>query len=99
MPPNARRPKIDSERRFDDTPDYETVIVQYLAQRAHDRRIEGRRCIEVVSRLGGSKLADTGLVREPDLYGVGLDAFFAPDLRQTLGETFLKSSMAPAACA
>ena len=22
------------------------------------------------------------LVREPDLYGVGLDAFFAPDLRQ-----------------
>ena len=39
-------------------------------------------------------LADTGLVRKPDLYGVGLDAFFAPDLRQTLGETFLKSSMA-----
>jgi hypothetical protein len=24
-------------------------------------------------------------VREPDLYGVGLDTFFAPDLRQALG--------------
>jgi hypothetical protein len=30
-------------------------------------------------------LADARLVREPDLYGVGLDAFFAPDLRQALG--------------
>ena len=44
-------------------------------------------------------LADARLVREPDFYGVGLDAFFAPDLRQALGEAFLKSSMAPAACA
>src|SRR5450432_4807951 len=26
-------------------------------------------------------LADARLVREPDLYGVGLDTFFAPDLR------------------
>jgi hypothetical protein len=31
-------------------------------------------------------LADARLVREPDLYGVGLDAFFAPDLRQALGQ-------------
>ena len=30
-------------------------------------------------------LADARLVREPDLYGVGLDTFFAPDLRQALG--------------
>ena len=30
-------------------------------------------------------LADARLVREPDLYGVGLDALFAPDLRQALG--------------
>ena len=30
-------------------------------------------------------LADARLVSEPDLYGVGLDAFFAPDLRQALG--------------
>jgi hypothetical protein len=30
-------------------------------------------------------LADARLVGEPDLYGVGLDAFFAPDLRQALG--------------
>jgi len=44
-------------------------------------------------------LADARLVREPDLYGVGLDAFFAPDPRQALGRAFLKSSMAPAACA
>jgi hypothetical protein len=32
-------------------------------------------------------LADARLVREPDLYGVALDAFFAPDLRQALRET------------
>jgi hypothetical protein len=44
-------------------------------------------------------LADARLVREPDFYGVGLDAFFAPDLRQACGEAFLKSSIAPAACA
>jgi hypothetical protein len=44
-------------------------------------------------------LADARLVREPDFYGVGLDAFFAPDLRQACGEVFLKSSIAPAACA
>ena len=44
-------------------------------------------------------LADTRLVGEPDLYGVGLDAVFAPNLRQTLGEALLKSSMAPTACA
>ena len=44
-------------------------------------------------------LADARLVGKPDLYGVGLDAFFVPDLRQALGQTFLKSSMAPAACA
>jgi hypothetical protein len=44
-------------------------------------------------------LADAGLVGEPDLYGVGSDALFTPDLRQPCGETFLKSSIAPAACA
>jgi len=33
-------------------------------------------------------LADARLVREPDLYGVGLDAFFAPDLRQAFGEAY-----------
>jgi hypothetical protein len=44
-------------------------------------------------------LADARFVRKPDLYGVGLDAFFASDLFQARGETFLKSSMAPAACA
>ncbi len=44
-------------------------------------------------------LADARLVGEPDFYGVGLDAFFAPDLFQARGETFLKSSIAPSACA
>jgi hypothetical protein len=44
-------------------------------------------------------LADAGLVGEPDLYAIGVDAGFAPDLLQARGETFLKSSIAPAACA
>jgi len=44
-------------------------------------------------------LADARLVREPDLYGVGSDAFLARDLAQASGETFLKSSIAPSACA
>jgi len=44
-------------------------------------------------------LADTRLVGEPDLYGATIDAGFAPDLLQARGETFLKSSIAPAACA
>ena len=70
----------------------------------------GRACPLVVRRRGSRAtlgptprdlvlLADTRLVGEPDLYGVGLDAVFAPNLRQTLGEAFLKSSMAPTACA
>jgi hypothetical protein len=33
-------------------------------------------------------LADARLVRKPDLYGVGLDAFFALDLFQALGQAF-----------
>jgi len=44
-------------------------------------------------------LADAGLVGEPDLYGGGLDALLAPDLVQARGEAFLKSSIAPSACA
>jgi hypothetical protein len=44
-------------------------------------------------------LTDARLVGKPDLYGVGLDAFFASDLLQALGQAFLKPSMAPAACA
>jgi hypothetical protein len=44
-------------------------------------------------------LTDARLIGKPDLYGVGLDAFLAPDLRQALGWAFLKSSMALAACA
>jgi hypothetical protein len=42
-------------------------------------------------------LADPRLVGEPDLYGAGIDALFAPDLFQARGETFLKSSIAPSA--
>jgi hypothetical protein len=44
-------------------------------------------------------LADAGLGGEPDLYGGGLDALLAPDLIQARGEAFLKSSIAPSACA
>jgi hypothetical protein len=44
-------------------------------------------------------LADARLVGEPDLYGLGRDAFLARDLVQASGETFLKSSIAPSACA
>ena len=44
-------------------------------------------------------LADARLVCKPDFYGGGLDAFFMPDLRQALRQTFLKSSIAPAAWA
>jgi hypothetical protein len=44
-------------------------------------------------------LSDAGFVGEPDFYAAGVDALFAPDLLQARGETFLKSSMAPSACA
>jgi len=44
-------------------------------------------------------LADPRLVGEPDLYVSRIDAFLAPDLFQADGQTFLKSSMAPAAWA
>ena len=44
-------------------------------------------------------LADARLVGEPDLYRAGIDALFSPDLFQARGETFLKSSIAPSACA
>ena len=44
-------------------------------------------------------LADARLVGEPDLYGAGLDALLAPDLFQARGKAFLKSSIAPSACA
>src|SRR5665811_1230115 len=44
-------------------------------------------------------LADTSLICEPDLYLVDVDRLFARDCLQTRGEVFLKSSIAPAACA
>jgi hypothetical protein len=44
-------------------------------------------------------LPDAGLVGEPDLYRVAVDALRASDRFQTRGETFLKFSIAPAACA
>ena len=44
-------------------------------------------------------LADARLVGEPDLYCAGIDALFSPDLFQARGEAFLKSSIAPSACA
>ena len=44
-------------------------------------------------------LADTGLVCKPDLYGVAVERLRARDCLQAGGETFLKCSIAPSACA
>jgi len=44
-------------------------------------------------------LADTSLVLEPNFYLADVDRFFARDFIQARWELFLKSSMAPAACA
>jgi hypothetical protein len=68
-----------------------------LAIPGTDRPEDIGRCGSLVFRRAGARaafgptsrdlvlLADARLVREPDLYGVGLDALFAPDLRQALG--------------
>lgn len=44
-------------------------------------------------------LADPGFVAKPNLYVAGCDALVLRDRVQTGGETFLKASIAPAACA
>ena len=44
-------------------------------------------------------LADARLVGEPYFYVARIDAFALGDLRHAGGECFLKSSIAPAACA
>src|SRR5476649_1783103 len=44
-------------------------------------------------------LADTGLVLEPNFYLADVDCFFARDFIQARWELFLKSSIAPSACA
>src|ERR1700680_1492325 len=44
-------------------------------------------------------LADTSLVLEPNFYLADVDRFFARDFIQAGWELFLKSSMAPSACA
>ena len=44
-------------------------------------------------------LAETSLICEPDLYLVDVDRLFLGDCVQTRGEVFLKSSIAPSACA
>jgi len=44
-------------------------------------------------------LANTGFVGEPDFYFVDGDALFARDIFQAGWEAFLKSSIAPSACA
>jgi hypothetical protein len=68
-----------------------------LAIPGTDRPEDIGRCGSLVFRRAGARaafgptsrdlvlLADARLVRKPDFYGVGLDAFFAPDLRQALG--------------
>ena len=44
-------------------------------------------------------LANTSLVLEPDLYLVAIDRLFARDRLPARAEVFLKSSIAPSACA
>jgi hypothetical protein len=44
-------------------------------------------------------LADPSLIREPDFYRVAVERLLARDCVQARGEVFLKSSIAPAACA
>ena len=44
-------------------------------------------------------LANARLVGKPNFYVAGIDAFLLRDSLQTGGETFLKSSIAPSACA
>jgi hypothetical protein len=44
-------------------------------------------------------LADTSLVLKPNFYLADVDRFFARDFIQARWELFLKSSMAPSACA
>jgi hypothetical protein len=44
-------------------------------------------------------LADTSFVLEPNFYLADIDLFFARDFIQARWELFLKSSMAPSACA
>jgi len=44
-------------------------------------------------------LADTSLICEPDFYRVDADRLLTCDCVQARGEAFLKSSIAPAACA
>ena len=44
-------------------------------------------------------LANPRLVGEPKLYRAGIGALFAPDFFQARGQAFLKSSIAPSACA
>jgi hypothetical protein len=44
-------------------------------------------------------LTDARLVSKPDFYITGIDAFLLRDGLQTGRETFLKSSIAPSACA
>jgi len=44
-------------------------------------------------------LADAGLVGEPDFYRVAVDRLRACDCLQARGKAFLKSSIAPVACA
>jgi hypothetical protein len=44
-------------------------------------------------------LADTSLILEPYFYLVAVNGLFLGDFVQTRGEVFLKSSIAPAACA
>ena len=62
----------------------------------------GRRPLELAPQAAAGDLvllADTSLICEPDFYRVDADRLLTRDCVQARGEAFLKSSIAPAACA
>src|SRR5713226_2203327 len=72
-------------------------------------RCRSTRTLSLKGHLGESKiqrttgdfvlLADAGLVGEPDFYRVAVKRLLARNCLQARGEVFLKSSIAPSACA
>jgi hypothetical protein len=87
--------------------DQACALALLWADRAED---VGGGCALVAGRAGAGAafgpaardlvlLADTRLVLEPDFYLVAVDPLLVRDLFQTRREAFLKSSIAPSACA
>src|SRR6266446_1729103 len=86
--------------------DYACLIPNPIDQNpwAHWRSPLVPRCAWTGAALGPAAgdlvlLADAGLVGEPDFYRVAVKRLLARNCLQARGEVFLKSSIAPSACA